>query len=448
MASPTQPRRLDWIGPIPSHWSVVPIRFVARLESGHTPSRSKPDYWVPEECTIPWVSLADVWQLRDGTKDYIENTAERVSDKGLANSSARLLPRGTVIVSRTASVGFSGILAAPMATTQDFVNWVCGPRVRPEYLLYVFRGMIQEFKRLTMGSTHQTIYMPDVRAFRMPLPPLAEQDVIVSRLRATLVDVDDLIRKKERLIELLQEKRQALITHAVTKGLDANAPMRDSGLPWLGEIPKHWEVKKLRWLLREPPRNGVSPPTASSGGTPTFSIAAVRSGSIRIKQNLKFAEISASEAMPFLVHRGDLLVMRGNGSLDLVGSAGIVDEEPPNGCIYPDILIRLRLTKVIHVRYLVAALNSRPLRAQVETAVRTAAGIWKISGGSLAGFRLPVPPPSEQERIVAFTSDVSKRAESSMALVARQLECLREYRQALISAAVTGQIDVTEEAAG
>ena len=137
-------------------------------------------------------------------------------------------------------------MATEMATTQDFVNWVCGESISPEYLLYVFRSMTHEFRRLTMGSTHQTIYMPDVGKFSTPVPPILEQDRIVAFIRKETARIDGLVAKKERLIELLQEKRAALITRAVTKGLDPTVPMKDSGVEWLGEIPAHWEVKRLK----------------------------------------------------------------------------------------------------------------------------------------------------------------------------------------------------------
>ena len=117
----------------------------------------------------------------------------------MANSAARLLPKGTVILSRTASVGFSAILGVDMATTQDFVNWICGRSYSPEYLLYVFRAMGQEFQRLTMGSTHQTIYMPDVGGFSTPVPPPADQTRIVAFIRRELADVDALIAKVSEL---------------------------------------------------------------------------------------------------------------------------------------------------------------------------------------------------------------------------------------------------------
>jgi type I restriction enzyme S subunit len=218
---PTVPMKdsgAKWLGEIPIHWEVWPTKFVARLESGHTPSRQHPEYW--EDCDIPWFTLADVWQIRDGLREYVIETAEKVSELGLANSAARLLPKGTVMLSRTASVGFSAIMGTGMATTQDFVNWVCGPRIRPEYLLYVFRSMEHEFDRLTMGSTHQTIYMPDVGRFVTPVPPVAEQNAIVAYVRREVGRIDALIAKIREAIERLREYRAALTSAAVTGKID------------------------------------------------------------------------------------------------------------------------------------------------------------------------------------------------------------------------------------
>lgn len=218
--APMKDSGIPWIGEIPEHWEVPRIRFVAKLESGHTPSRYHPEYWVPEECVIPWFSLADVWQIRDHRCEYLKETSEKVSVVGLANSSARLLPAGTVVLSRTASVGFSGIMLVPMATTQDFVNWVCSPKVNPDFLLYVFRGMTQEFERLRMGSTHQTIYMPDVRSFSMPLPTVNEQTEIIEYIRQRTNRFNQMSDYVKCQIEKLQEYRRSLITAAVTGKLD------------------------------------------------------------------------------------------------------------------------------------------------------------------------------------------------------------------------------------
>ncbi|MFD5330186.1 restriction endonuclease subunit S, partial [Streptomyces sp. NPDC127092] len=133
-AAPMRSSGLFWTAEVPQHWTVANIRKFATMKTGHTPSRSKPEYWV--DCTIPWFTLADVWQLRDGRQTYLGETSNLISKAGLANSSAELLPAGTVVLSRTASVGFSGIMPVEMATSQDFWNWIPGDRLTAEYLVW------------------------------------------------------------------------------------------------------------------------------------------------------------------------------------------------------------------------------------------------------------------------------------------------------------------------
>lgn len=215
---PLKPSTLFWTSAVPEHWQVANIRRFAQMKTGHTPSRSMPDYWV--NATIPWFTLADVWQLRDGTRTYVSETASLISELGLKNSSAELLPAGTVMLSRTASVGFAGIMSRPMATSQDFWNWVCGPDLLPEYLVNVFRAMRSEFSSLMTGSTHKTIYQPVAASIRVPVPPLDEQRRIVAHLEEQTTKIDTLIAKAERFIELSKERRAALITAAVTGQID------------------------------------------------------------------------------------------------------------------------------------------------------------------------------------------------------------------------------------
>lgn len=226
LASERAASGVDWIGDLPKGWLAPKFTQIARQETGHTPSRKEPSYWVPDECVIPWVSLADVWQLRSGETVYLEDTAEKISPVGMANSSARLLPKGTVILSRTASVGFAAIMATDMATTQDFAAWVPGPKVRSKFLYYVLRAMRSEFRRLMMGSTHQTIYMPDIRSFRTPLPPLAEQDRIIAALDASIGRYRQATAKIQASITRLREYRAALITAAVTGQIDVSSLAR------------------------------------------------------------------------------------------------------------------------------------------------------------------------------------------------------------------------------
>ncbi len=153
----------------PAGWRLVQLTQVAKLESGHTPSREHPEWWGGD---IPWLSLADTDAL-DGLT--VTETAEQVTPEGISNSSARILPAGTVAFSRTATVGKSTIMGVAMATSQDFANWVCGPALEPRYLLQVFRHMSREWERLQEGSTHQTIYMPVFKRLQILLPPMDEQ---------------------------------------------------------------------------------------------------------------------------------------------------------------------------------------------------------------------------------------------------------------------------------
>lgn len=216
--APMKDSGVAWLGEVPAHWRIGKIQNFAKRESGHTPSRGRPDWW--ENCSIPWFSLADVWQLRAGSVKYVYETKEMVSELGLRNSSARLLPAGTVMLSRTASVGYSAIMGRGMATTQDFINWVCKSSLVPEFLLYVLSGMRAEFDRLMMGSTHQTIYMPDIAKLMMGLPPIEEQIFIVSALDAQTSSLDNLVIEATRGIALLKERRSALISAAVTGKID------------------------------------------------------------------------------------------------------------------------------------------------------------------------------------------------------------------------------------
>ncbi len=187
------------------------------MKTGHTPSRQHPEYWV--NCDIPWFTLADVWQLRQGRRDMGE-TSEKISTLGLANSAAELLPAGTVALSRTASVGFAGIMPVAMATSQDFWNWVPRAELLPEYLWFQFHAMKPEFERLMTGSTHRTIYQADAASFTILVPPVSEQREIVQRLDSVTKRIDEATATAHRGVALARERRAALISAAVTGKID------------------------------------------------------------------------------------------------------------------------------------------------------------------------------------------------------------------------------------
>jgi type I restriction enzyme, S subunit len=199
----------------PDHPRVL-IKTVARPGTGHTPSRDKPEYWVPDECHVPWFGLADVWQLRDDAVDVVTETSERISDEGLANSAAVIHPAGTVLFSRTASVGFVAQMGVDMAVTQHYMTWTCGPRLDPSYLLHALRACRPEILGLEQGATHKTIYMPDLLGLKIPLPSREEQRAIVGALQPQLEARRRVRPSAEKLRGALNTYRSSLIHEAVT----------------------------------------------------------------------------------------------------------------------------------------------------------------------------------------------------------------------------------------
>lgn len=217
-AAEQAPSRLAWASSLPATWRSVKLGHFARMGSGHTPSRSHPEWW--EDCTIPWITTGEVSQIRDDRREVLTDTRERISEIGIANSAAELHPKDTVVLCRTASAGYSAVMGKDMATSQDFVTWTCGSDLDPYYLLWCLRAMRADLLgRLAMGSTHKTIYVPDLQALRIPLPPLGEQHEIVAAIRASNAVTDGAVDVIDHQAELLAERRQALITEAVTGGI-------------------------------------------------------------------------------------------------------------------------------------------------------------------------------------------------------------------------------------
>ncbi|MDT8880305.1 restriction endonuclease subunit S [Halomonas saccharevitans] len=441
MSFPKYPKYKDsgveWLGNVPAHWNHGKVRYFAKLESGHTPSRNKPEYW--ENCTVPWFTLSDVWKIRSGLTKTVYETKEKVSELGLANSSARLLPAGTVILSRTASVGYSAILGKPMATTQDFANWICGERLCPEYLLSVFRAMKSEFSRMMMGSTHKTIYMPDIAELYCAIPPMHEQSKIISFLDYEAARIDSLVEEQQRLIELLKEKRQAVISHAVTKGLDPDVPMKNSGLEWLGKVPAHWNHGKIRYFAKlesghTPSRN--KPEYWENCTIPWFTLADVwkiRSGSTRFvyETKEKVSALGLANSSARLLPAGTVILSRTAS----VGYSAILGKPMATTQDFANWVCREELQP----EYLLAvfrSMKSEFSRMMMGSTHKT------IYMPDIAELYCAVPPITEQAEIVAFLDKETARIDALVEEGESAIKLLQERRSALISAAVTGKIDV------
>ena len=263
---------------------------VARLETGHTPSRRYPEYWGGD---VPWIGI------KDATENHgrvIAETHQYTNDLGIANSSARILPTHTVCLSRTASVGYVVVMGRPMSTSQDFVNWVCSEAIDYRYLKYVLLAEHETFLRFASGTTHQTIYFPEVKAFHVCLPPISEQRSI-AHILGTL---DDKIELNRRMNETLEAMARTLFKSWFVDfdPVRARAEGRDPGLPKhiadlfpdsfddseLGKIPNGWTTSRLGDVLdlkrgydlpSVQRRPGVVPIVSSSGPSGTHDEAKV-----------------------------------------------------------------------------------------------------------------------------------------------------------------------------
>lgn len=209
-----------WHGMCRGPWPFAQYRRLAEIGTGHTPSRSVPYYW--EDCSIPWVTTADVHRFRNDEIDTLDDTTHHISEAGLAHSAAVLHPKGTVVLSRTASVGFSAILGCAAAVSQDFVVWRPSANLDPEYVLWSLRAMryVGHFNLLMAGSTHKTMYWDSVSAIGGPIPPLGDQQAIATRIKHYVAKSSRTEAALKQQNELLRERRQALITAAVTGQLD------------------------------------------------------------------------------------------------------------------------------------------------------------------------------------------------------------------------------------
>jgi type I restriction enzyme, S subunit len=185
---------------IPKDWKLVRLVSVAKLQSGHTPDRKEENYW---RGNIPWISLQDADALR---RLQITATAETIGPEGLKNSSARMLPAGTVVLQRTANVGLTSIMGREMCTSQHFINWICGDQLIPKYLLQVFRHMSREWQRLVAGSVLPDIYMDTFKVLQILLPPIEEQ----KKIAEFGCSLDRKIELEEEALVTLKATRDAL----------------------------------------------------------------------------------------------------------------------------------------------------------------------------------------------------------------------------------------------
>jgi type I restriction enzyme S subunit len=277
----------------------------------------------------------------------------------------------------------------------------------------------------------------------LPVPKIEFQRTIVGFLDQETAKIDALVAKKERLIALLQEKRAALITHAVTKGLDPNPAMKDSGIEWLGEIPAHWEVKRLKWLTETmvagPFGSSLTKDLYTRDGYRVYGQEQVIPGDFSIGDYYISQELYRLMTR-YAVRPGDVLI----SCVGTFGKIAVVPEGIEAGIINPRLIKAIPKKSIISPIYLGILLKSRVAFDQMEQVSRGGT-MGVINIGLLSETLLPVPDLPEQLQIADYIRNETAKIDALIAKVREGIEKLTEYRTALISAAVTGKIDVREE---
>jgi type I restriction enzyme S subunit len=274
-------------------------------------------------------------------------------------------------------------------------------------------------------------------ALSLPLSSVQEQNVIAAFLDHETAKIDNLIEKQQQLIELLKEKRQAVISHAVTKGLNPDVPMKDSGVEWLGEIPSHWEMKRLGYLGCA--RNGLtySPEniTDQESGVLVLRSSNIQNASLCFDDNVY---VNRSIPEHFLVKENDLLICSRNGSRNLIGKNALISKDA-EGMAFGAFMAIFR--SQINT-YIFWVLNS-PLFDYQSGSFLTST-INQLTIGNLNSMEIPVPTFKEQKEIVQYLSEKNHDFIELINKVNNSIALLQERRAALISAAVTGKIDVRD----
>ena len=433
-----RPSGVEWLEEIPSHWEVKRLKTFANVQLSNVDKKSEEG-----QAEVFLCNYVDVYyneRIRLGV-DFMSATA---SEGQMRRFSLR---KGDVLITKD-SESWTDI-AVPAVVAQDLPDVLCGyhlAHIRPgsncdgAFLSRSFSaiGPRDQFHISANGITRFGLTGDAIRSGEFPLPPLPEQRSIADFLDRETAKLDALVAKKEWLIDLLLEKRTALIASAVTKGLNPNAPMKDSGVEWLGEIPIHWETTKLRRLLTLVAHDVDVHPEQ------TYQEIGIRSWGRGIFHKDPVTGAQLGDKRVFKLRPGELVL---NIVFAWEGAVAIVSESEK------DMIASHRFPTFQHTRtlvdldYLLMFLQSEHGRGLMGLNSPGAAGRNRtIRMDSFLGEEVPLPPLEEQREIVTVFRRDERRLQSLAGKVREAVDQLKELRTALITAAVTGQIDVREKA--
>ena len=440
---------LEWLGNVPAHWSVLPLKRIAQFNGGSGfPVSAQGD--THEEILFAKVSDMN----RPGNEREITRSANTVSLEVARSLGAQVFERDTIIFPKVGGALLTNKRRLLVRET-CIDNNLMGCVVRGASAAFTFRMLRWlDLARMAKPGPIPAISEGDVREIRVTIPPLPEQTAIVRFLNHADQRIHRYIRAKQKLIALLEEQKQAIIHHAVTGQIDVRTgqPYRaykPSGVEWIGEVPEHWEVKRFKSLVRHIDQ-GVSPQAENylADGTAwgVLKAGCVNRGVFRESEHKRLAFDYAFDPL-LAVAVGDVLVSRASGSPHLVSSVGLVSSLKYN-LILSDKTFRPIFNREINPEFMVLAMNGRYYRDQVERAISGAEGLANnLPLSSLRAFFFVVPSSDEQHKIIGYMRRSINELSGAVAYAERETLLLREYHTRLIADVVTGKVDVREAAA-
>ena len=437
---------VEWLGEVPEHWEVAQVRRWFAIVNGGTPASSDEDYWDGE--TV-WLTPDD---LGRNPTAWISDGRRSITDDGVRNSSANICPEGSIVMSTRAPIGHLAIAAAPVTTNQGCRTLVPDHATDSSFAYYSFVASRRVLQSLGKGTTFMELTPADLGSLPMARPTIEEQRAIATFLDCETGKIDQLVDKKRFLIERLEEYRRALITRTVTRGLPPDAAraagldpqprLRPSGVEWLGEIPEHWATTPLRALARFGGDSFIDGDWVELPHITDSGVRLIQTGNIGIgkyqEQGFRYiGESSFDELRCTEVDPGDVLICR---LADPVGRACRAPNLGVRMITSVDVCI-LKPSEQCSAAYLTFLLSSKRYLGYVESLVRGGTRD-RISRSMLGAIRVPNPPPEEQRAIADFLDRGTLHVDALSSRIAAAIERLAEYRAALITAAVTGKIDV------
>ena len=433
---------MDWLGEIPAHWEVRRLKTGAQVQLSNVDKKT-----VAEQLPVELCNYVDVY--------YNEKI---VADMDFMSASARRdqvtrfsLMRGDVLITNDSETPTD--IAVPTVVVEDLPGVVCGyhlAHIRPGarsdgmYLARAFEsaGLREQFQIAANGITRFGLTSHAIGVGVFPLPPLAEQRAIAAFLDRETETIDELLGKKERLVELLREKRTSLISRAVTKGLRPDATMKETGIEWLGAVPAHWELAELGRVGEFLKGRGGTKLDERETGVPC-----IRYGDLHtchdyfIRQARSYVEREDSvNYTP--IRYGDILFAASGETVEEIGKSAVNLLRSEAVCGGDVILFRSWRDCV--PRFMGYAVDS-PHAVYQKATMGLGFIVALICIHHLRLLRVPLPPPREQVAIADHLDRETREFDELIEKIGRAVKCLLEYRSALISAAVTGRIDVRQE---